>query len=80
MTSYTLSAILAHDDHLAPRINCNHECKLQELLEVNMDDRWRNQGDGSGQWGQLPLQNIRRGGIAPMIAHSYDSDKASPLY
>ena len=37
-------------------------------------------GGTGGQWGQLPPQNIRCGGIAPTIAHSHDSDTASPLY
>ena len=37
-------------------------------------------GGTRGQWGQLPPQNIRRRGIAPMIARSHDSDTASPLY
>ena len=41
-------------------------------------------GTGGGvvgwQWGQLPLQNIRRGGYTSTIAHSHDRDTASPIY
>ena len=38
-------------------------------------------GSGTrGQWEQLPPQNIRRRVIAPTVAHSHDSDTASPLY
>ena len=35
---------------------------------------------GGGQWGQLPSQNIKCGGIVPMIVHSHDGDMASPFY
>ena len=36
------------------------------------------EGRGGGPWGQLPPQSIRCGGYAPTIAHSHDSDTASP--
>ena len=38
-----------------------------------------NIGGGTGG-GEVGAENIRRGGIAPTIAHSHDSDTASPLY